>query len=221
MQSQNGSHQYDEQSETYEEANGESTAERALYFSYVLALVRPGKTLQTFDTMRGPASVVGDLSEWSPDQLRTLADEGRRRLDSQSERFDRIRQTAQVVLPTGVALLVVVGTELQRITHIKSDGHRYASYVGWTVAVFSVLIGTLGSASILVSKAVFGAVLPILLSQQDGKELDQQIAVSYTQQSIAGEDTVNTRLTLQWWSVTFIAIGGLTIATLWALRVLI
>ena len=195
--------------------DGVQPSELGLYFSYVFALVRPGKTLRMFQTVSGPASQVGDLSNWSADQLRMLADEGRRRLDEQSERFDRIRQTSQVVLPTGVALLVVVGTQLERITHIKSDPHRFLSYAGWAVAMFFVLIGALGSASILVNKAVFGAILPTLLSQQEPSELDRQIAHGYTEAIVSGEDTVNTRLTLQWWSVTFVAVGGLVFAVLW------
>ena len=193
-------------------------SEPGLYAEYLIAILRPGKTVRTFNTVPGKFAEVGDLTDWEPEQLKALADEGRARMASQSERFDRIRQTAQVVLPTGVGLLVVVGTELHRIVRVKNDALRAALYFGWTTAVTAVLLGTLGAASILVTKAVFGAVLPTLLSQADPKDMDECVARAYTEQSVVGEETVNTRLTLQWWSVAFLATGGLLFGALWLVR---
>jgi hypothetical protein len=189
-----------------------------LYFGYVWALLVPGKTVRTFETLRGEPAAIGELGAWDDSNLQLLIEEGRLRFESQSNRFDRIRQTAQVVLPTGVALLVVVGTELHRIMKVGADEVRYGLYAGWAVAIALVLFGTLGSASILVTKAVFGSVLPTLISQQDPSKLRLELARSYADQSIVGEDSLNTRLTLQWWSVSFVALGGLLFSILWLFR---
>jgi hypothetical protein len=193
-------------------------SELGLYFEYLTAIVRPGKTLRTFATVPKELATVSDLDDWEPEQLQALADEGRARISAQNERFDRIRQTAQVVLPTGVGLLVVVGTELHRIVAVRSDFLRWALYIGWALSVSSVLLGTLGAGAILVTKAVFGSVFPTRLSQVKPSELEHQLARTYAEQSIVGEDTVNTRLTLQWWSVAFLAVGGLLFAVLWLIR---
>lgn len=194
-------------------------SELRVYMAHVVALFRPGKTPRGFSTMPGNASKVGDLSNWDDDALSILIDEGRRKLDHQAARFDRLRQTAQVVLPIGVALMVVVGSELARIQAEAASCKRYVLYGGWGLAMTLVLVGTLGSASILVTRATFGTVLPTLLSQQDPGHLRGTLAETYADQVATGEDTLNTRLTLQWWSVFFLILGGIVFVALWGVRV--
>lgn len=189
-----------------------------VYFSHLVALLIPGMNSRTFRTIPPEAAAAGDLSTWRSDELQLLIEEGRRKFDQQSARFDRIRQTAQIVLPTGVGLLVVIGTELHRIVPHHNGLIRAALYVLWTVAVGLVLIGVLGSAAILTTKAPFGAVLPSLLSQGDPRLTERALALAYVEQSVAGEDTINTRLTMQWWSVLFVTWGGLVFAALWCYR---
>ena len=192
--------------------------ELGLYLQYILALIRPGKTVRTFHTVTGRAASVGDLANWNSAQLSLLIEEGRQKFENQSARFDRIRQTAQLILPTGVALLVVVGTELHHIIAEKNDAIRYCLYVASSLAATAVLLGTLGSASILVTKAVFGSLFPTLISQENPDELERNVAASYAEQCVVGEDTVNTRLTLQWLSVVLVALGGLLFSALWLFR---
>lgn len=195
--------------------------EFGVYLSHVASLFRPGRSARQFATISGPPASTGDLGSWGDEQLALIIDESRRKLDQQAARFDRVRQTAQVVLPTGIALLVVVGSELVRIRTERCDFTRYALYAAWGVAMGLVLLATLGGAAILVVKATFGTVLPTLLSQSDEPaEVKRELARDYVEQTIVGEDTVNTRLTLQWWSVAFLASGGIVFSILWAIRVL-
>jgi hypothetical protein len=191
-----------------------------LYLKYVLALMRPGHKVPSFTTVPPHAAKVGDLSHHNADQLGLIIEEGRRKLDQQSERFDRVRQTAQVILPLGVALLVVVGTELTRIQAERSTCLRAALYTGWGLSAALVLLSVLGSAAILVVRASFGSVLPTLLSQCEPEHLHQDLAEAYVSQTVAGEDTVNTRITLQWWSVFLLSVGGIVYGVIWAVRVL-
>lgn len=195
--------------------------EFGVYLSHVVSLFRPGRSARQFSTISGPPATTCDLSSWGDEQLALLIDESRRKLDQQSARFDRVRQTAQVVLPTGIALLVVVGSELVRIRTERCDVTRYILYAGWGVAMGLVLLATLGAAAILVVKATFGTVLPTLLSQsEEPAGVRRELAQAYAEQMVAGEDTVNTRLTLQWWSVAFLASGGIVFSVLWVVRVL-
>lgn len=165
-------------------------------------------------------SVAGDLSHFLDDHLTLIIDEGRRKLDQQAHRFDRIRKTAQVVLLIGIALLVVVGSELSRINSECSSWLRYFLYAGWGISVALVLAGVLGSTAILVVQATFGTVLPTLVSQFEPSRLIRNVADAYVSQSVVGEDTINTRITLQWWSVFFMALGGMIFGVIWVVRVL-
>lgn len=194
-------------------------SELRTYLAHIAALLVPGRNVKPFSTVRGEPSRTGDLSAWGEESLRLLIDEGRRKFDQQAARFDRIRQTAQVVLPIGVALLVVVGSELARIRPEVSDCKRYLLYVGWGLSMVAVLVGTLGSAAILVTKASFGTILPTLLTHQPSEDALRELAKSYVEQSVPGEDAVNTKLTLQWWSVFFVVLGGIIFGFLWLVRV--
>jgi uncharacterized membrane protein len=201
-------------------ADGREPRELAIYFEYIIALMRPGRKVRCFKTIGGDAAKTGDLSRYTEDQLKFIIDESRHRLDQQFQRFDRIRKTAQVVLPIGIALLVVVGSELSRINAACSSWLRNFLYVGWGTSVAMVLAGVLGSAAILVVQAIFGTVLPTLVSQIEPTNFIQVVANNYVSQSVVGEDTINTRITLQWWSVLFMALGGIIFGINWIVRVL-
>lgn len=207
-------------SKNYQSEDSKQPREFALYFEYILALMRPGRKVRCFKTIGGKAATTGDLSLYLDDHLTFIIDEGRRKLDQQAQRFDRIRKTAQVVLPIGIALLVVVGTELSRINGECSSWLHYFLYAGWGISIALVLAGVLGSAAILVVQATFGTVLPTLVSQIEPSRLIRDVADAYVSQSVIGEDTINTRITLQWWSVFFMALGGMIFGVIWVVRVL-
>jgi uncharacterized membrane protein len=194
--------------------------ELAVYFAHVRAVIQPGRKAPNFETVNAAPARVGESADWSDEHVELLIEEGRRKLDDQAARFDRIRQTAQVILPTGTALLVVAASELSRIQAESHVGLRRALYLGWFASVAAILAGILGAAAILVVRAAFGTVLPTLLSQCPSKDIKKTLASAYTEQVTAGENTLNTRLTLQWWSVLFVIAGGVAFCVLWAVRTL-
>jgi hypothetical protein len=118
-------------------------------------------------------------------------------------------------LPIGIALLVVVASTLRTIHAEKGTALRWAGYSFWVVALGCVLLGVLGSAALLAAKATFGSILPTLVTTMD-PPITRDLARAYAAQFVIGEDTLNTRLTIQWWSVFFLAVGGIAFAALWA-----
>lgn len=193
--------------------------ECSVYLDHVVALIWPGKTVRAHPTGSSPASVVGDLDGWQDADLDLLIEEGRRTFESQAKRFDRVRSTAQVILPTATALLVILGSELNAVTAESTDWVRYLEYGAWVIGTVLVLLGVLGSASVLTVRSPFGMLLPTLISQQD-PPIKKELARGYARQTMVGEETVATRLTVTRDAVTLVAIGGTLHLILWFVRVL-
>lgn len=195
--------------------HGGVRVELAVYLRHIIAILIPGREPRQFNAVSEQAIEVSDLSAWSDGELDDLLEEGRRKLDQQAERFDRVRTTAQVTLPVGAALLVVVGSELSSIVREPTTWFRYLLCGLWFIAMILVLGGTLGSAAILAVRASFGTILPSLLTRSEPGEVKRSLAHAYATQSVAGEHTISTRITLQWWSISLLALGGIVSAALW------
>lgn len=193
-------------------------AEARVYMNHVLALFWPGRTVQTHEVASNDATTIGDLNEWKTEDLDLLIAEGRRTFDGQAARFDRIRATAQVLLPTATALLVVLGSELGTISTEPTTWVRWAEYSVWILGTLLVLLGLLGSAAVLTVKSEFGALLPTLISQQT-PPIRKDLALAYARQAMRGEVTVATRLTVVRDAVALVAIGGTLHLALWVVRV--
>lgn len=191
--------------------------EARVYADHVLALLRPGREVATHEVASSKASEVGSLEGWSEVELDLLIEEGRRTLDAQAGRFDRIRTTAQVVLPTATALLVVLGSELDGIASGPHDCLNVAALACWAVGTWLVLLGVLGSAAVLTVRSDFGMILPTLLSQET-TDIKLVTAKAYAGQAMVGEVTVATRLTVIRDAVALVAIGGSLHLILWFVR---
>jgi hypothetical protein len=181
--------------------------EIAMYLRHVRGLLIPGievAVVQT-DTLE-PES----LDDWNDDALQVIIDEGRRQIDRQSERFDRVRSGAQFLFTTALALLVVLGAAAHRILHQEGVVLR----VAWVLGLAAVAGGALGAAAILTVKAEFGSIHTALLSRS-GPDPIRDLAVAYTQQVRAGENTVNARLTVYRDAVWLVLIGALVQLIVW------
>ena len=189
-------------------------SELAVYFRFAFAVLRPGHAPRGFPASKNSALTVGDLDGWPDSDIDLLLDEGRRRLDAQAERFDRIRQTAQVVLPLATALAVVVGRTAAPIHARKAGCTEFTYLTVYGLSLGCLFMSVFGSAALLVVKATFGSVLPTLVSQGE-PPVAKALARAYAEQSVIGEHTINTRLTLQWWSVLFLVAGGVIYVVLW------
>ncbi len=194
-------------------------AEASVYADHVGSLLVPGRKVKTHESVAGPAAETGTLEGWTDDDLQLLLEEGRRTLDRQASGLDRVRGTAQVLLPTATALLVIFGTELQRVQLEPTTWLRWAMYGLWFLGTLLVLLSGLGAAAILSVRGEFGAVLPTLLSQEKTPVL-RETARAYAEQMAIGANTVATRITLVRDAVTLFALGGLVYLALWLIRVL-
>jgi len=181
--------------------------EARVYFDHIVALAIPGRRVRSHQVVPPEMAAVGALDDWQDDDLGLLIEECRRSLDSQQTRFDRLRTTAQVVLPISIAVLVVFGSGLRRIVLEPTNAVRYGMYGAWALGSSLVLLSALGAAATLSIRSDFGSVQPTLLSQLH-PPLKKQIAKAYAGQVMVGETTVGTRITVIRDSITLLALGG-------------
>jgi hypothetical protein len=181
--------------------------EIAMYLRHVRGLLIPGITVSIVETdTLEPESLDG----WGDDALRIVVDEGRRQIDRQSERFDRVRSGAQFLFTTALALLVVLGASAHRVL----DQEGVVLRVAWMIGLVAVAGGTLGAAAILTVKAEFGSIHTALLSRS-GPDPLRDLAVAYTQQVRAGENTLNARVTVYRDAVWLVLVGALVQLIVW------
>lgn len=188
--------------------------EAGVYFDHVASLLLPGRRVKEHAVVPEDLGNVGSLEGWSQAELELLVDECRRSLDEQHSRFDRLRTTAQVVLPISIALLVVVGTRLSDVIAEPTDWVRYSLYGGWFIGAGLVLASALGAAATLSVRSDFGSILPTVVSQLDPPVLPK-VARAYAEQVATGETTVGTRITVIRDAVTLLALGGVVQLALW------
>jgi hypothetical protein len=193
--------------------------EAPVYASHVWALLWPGRTVQHHSVLPTELATVGDLAGWSDEEVDLLINESRRALDEQHRRFDRIRATAQVLLPTATALFVVLGSELSNVQDEQSVRVRWLMYFVWAIGSGLVLLAALGAAAVMSVRSDFGAVFPTLVSQSP-PPIRKEVARAYAKATLAGEITVATRLTVIRDAVTLLALGGVVHVALWLVRVL-
>lgn len=191
--------------------------EAVVYADHMTALAHPGRPVATHRVASDDVSRVGSIDHWSDADLDLLIEEGRRTFDSQSERFDRIRTTAQVLLPTAIALLIVLGSEVDDIAAGGIHLPALLALAAWSLGTWLVLMGFLGTAAVLTVRSDFGMILPTLLSQET-EDIKRRLAAAYAEQAMVGEATVATRLTVIRDAVTLVALGGSLQLVLWFLR---
>lgn len=185
---------------------------------HVLALFVPGRSVAVHAIATDEVAKVGDLEGWTDAELDVLIEEGRRTFAGQASRFDRIRSTAQILLPTATALLVVLGSELRTVRKVSTEWLRFTEYGVWALGTVLVLLGLLGAASVLTARATFGAMLPTLLSQKS-PPIKRVTAREYAGLVVVGEETVATRLTVIRDAVSLVIIGGLMHLALWIVSI--
>jgi hypothetical protein len=177
--------------------------EATVYVDHIASLVVPGRQVKEHAVIPHNLAAVGELNDWSDDELKLLIEECRRTLDGQHSRFDRLRTTAQVVLPISVALLVAVATRLRHVIAEPTDWLRYA----------------LGAAATLAVRSDFGSILPTVVSQL-GPPILPKIARAYAGQVAVGETTIGTRITVIRDAITLLVLGGVVQVLLWLVDVL-
>lgn len=193
--------------------------EAAVYVDHIASLLVPGRRVKDHAVVPDDLAAVGALDNWSDEEIQLLVEECRRSLEDQHARFDRLRTTAQVMLPLAIALLVVIGSRLPRIVDEPTDWLRYLLYAGWFLGAGLVLACALGAAATLSVRSDFGSVLPTIVSQLQPPILPK-VARAYAEQVAVGETTVGTRITVIRDAITLLALGGMLQLALWLIEVL-
>jgi hypothetical protein len=181
--------------------------EAAMYLRHIRGLALPGIKVETIVIHpTEPASLDG----WGDDALHIIVDEARRQIDRQSERFDRIRTTAQLLFTTALALLVVLAAGAHRVL----DQESVILFVAWVVGLIVVALGMLGAASILTVRAEFGTIDTPALTYH-GPDPLKVLATAYAQQVRVGESTVAARLTVYRDAVWLVLLGAAIQLVVW------
>lgn len=194
--------------------------EASIYARHVVAVFVPGRRVRTHDVVPDDLARVGDFKGWSEDDMRLLVEECRRTLDQQQAQFDRVRTTAQVILPLAIALLVVFGSELAGVIRGQSSILRNGFLLAWGVGTVLVTLAGLGAAATLSVRSEFGTVFPPILSQLPSPILPT-VAKAYAGQIAVGEATLGTRITVIRDAVTLLVVGGVIHLVIWLWRVLL
>jgi hypothetical protein len=177
--------------------------EAVMYLRHVWGLVIPGVRVRVVPVHNiQPTS----LDDWRDDALRLLVDEGRRQLDRQSARFDRVRTNAQFLFTTALALLVVLAAAARR-----TDG---LLMVAWAFGLAVVALGLLGAASLLTVRSDFGTIDTAKLTESGPAPL-AALADAYAHQVGTGENTVAARITVYRDAVWLVLLGALIQLIVW------
>jgi hypothetical protein len=190
--------------------------EAAVYFDHVWSLMIPGRKVREHKVIPDEIAAVGSLEGWSDAELGLLIEECRATIAGQHQRFDRLRTTAQVVLPLAIALLAIISGRYSSIAHQHPVYLRHGLYAGWWVGAVLVLLSAIGAGATLSVRSDFGAVLPTLLSQNDPPVMPV-LARAYAEQVPLGETTIGTRITVIREAVSLLALGGLVHLVVWAI----
>jgi hypothetical protein len=169
-----------------------------IYVVYTVSLLAPGRELPVL-----PADQLKpkDVSQWTPEELGLLIEEGRRQSDRQQADLRDIRGRAQWLFTVAVAVLGALGVGL-------ASGHpTMLEFVLWLTGLALLVYGMGGAASVMVSRADFSTIHTAVLSAAQ-QPIDRALAEAYTRMMAEGENTVATRLTVFRQVVVFCLLGG-------------
>jgi hypothetical protein len=181
--------------------------EVVLYLRHLRGLALPGLSIKpVIGSPPAPEPIVG----WDVSALELVVEEGRRQLDRQAARFDRIRTTAQLLFTTALALLVVLGASANRVL----DSEPPPIIVLWGTGLVLVTLGMLGAASVLTTAAVFGAIDAARFTASRVNQL-LDLATAYAAQVQVGEVTLAERLTVYRDAVWLVMLGAVVQLVVW------
>jgi hypothetical protein len=169
-----------------------------MYLRHVGLLFQPGKEAPVFTAAAiEPAPLAG----WNDVELQIMLDEGRREIDDLNAQLTEIRGRAQTVLTIAIAIVGILAGIAGTV-----DDHDLAQSL-WVIGVAFVVLSALGAASILTVRAVLEKIHTPVLSQKAPSVL-RGLATDYADMTRVGTNTVATRLTLLWFSVLSLLLGG-------------
>lgn len=177
-----------------------------IYLQHAVGLFLPGHPPDTYKAHQVDA---GTLDGWSEQDLDLLIEEGRRQLDQQYSDLERIRNRAQFVFLTSLAL---VGTLGGLIRDTSSTG-GWASGL-WLASALATTWALLGAAGIMTVTAVFSGIDSAVLSNYP-PPIKPRLAADYAGMLADGENTVATRLTVHRSAVLWLLVGAYFALAAW------
>jgi hypothetical protein len=189
-----------------------------VYADHIASLFVPGRRVRLHDVVPDELAEVGTLEGWTDNDVELLIGECRIALATQDSRFDRMRTTAQVLLPLAIAMLVIFGTALPKVGQAAgSQSARIILITLWIVGTFLVVLSALGAAATLSVRSDFGSVFAPLVSRLESP-VAPKLAKEYAGQVAIGEKTLGTRITVIRDAVTLLILGGVLHLVLWFIR---
>jgi hypothetical protein len=177
--------------------------EVAMFLRHLWGLLLPGIDVRVIPSHNNKPILLDD---WSDEDLPLLVEEGRRQLDRQLARFDRVRTNAQFLFTTALALLIVLAAAAHRTDGLLT--------IAWGFGLAVVTLGLLGAASVLVVKSDFGAIDTALFTNSSSAPM-RELATAYAQQVGVGENTVAARITVYRDAVWLVLLGAIVQLIVW------
>lgn len=182
--------------------------EWVVYLRHVLALFWPGANPGQFVAHRG---TPGDVTPWDSEAVTVLIDEGRRQVDRQRAELDRVQGRAQFTFTVAATVLVAFAAQAPDI----HDARGFIQF-GWAVGLGLLLLGILGAAALMSTRATVGGIDASRLSNEDPAIALTAVAQGYANIVAEGENTVATRITVYRDAVFLTVTGALIHGVFWA-----
>jgi len=181
--------------------------------AFIFALLFGGEVTTTDLNPNQP----GRMNEWDADSIRSVIEEGRRQLDSQSERFRHVTDRAQTLLTVALVGLAFSTGVVPRWSNVDGMHRVVATSVSCLGTVLLLLgVGTAAAASVV--SARFGTIDTTLLSNE-AEPVRPALARHYASAVRAGETTLLVRVTLFRQAVRYVSWGvvvsSLALALTW------
>ena len=178
-----------------------------LTLGFVLALVLGGR----MDPPIVNQNVSGTMAGFGAADYSLVIDEGRRQIDSQSERFKHATDRAQTTLTIGLIVLGFVAGIFQRANN-ADDWHRAVGLALWFIASCLSVSGIAAAASVIVVRADFMRVDTTQMTHW-ASPIQQQLAADYAEAVVLGESTIAARVNVFRQATRLVAWGAVVAAT--------
>lgn len=178
---------------------------------YVLALFWPGISVPVFTVH---AIKPGDLLDWEEEDLKFIVEEGRRQLDRQLTQLDRVQNRAQFLFTTALGLSVLLVATVRNAVR----DHGVALLIGSYVGLILVVLGLLGAAALMSTRAAYGGPETASMTLERPPVLPR-LAEAYATRIGIGENTLATRVTVFRDAVFLVLLGAVIHGVIWLVRV--
>ena len=149
------------------------------------------------------------------EDLQLIVDEGRRQLDAQVNRLDRVNSRAQALLTAALVVLAFAASGFRRLERVH-DATLVSCWALWVIALAGIVSGTTVAAAVMVVRADFDAIDTTQMSHWKPPLL-HALANDYTKAVILGETTVAARITAFRQATRLVCWAAILTSLLWVI----